>query len=119
MANVLSDGVTWLAAQIKANASETITYSRGAATVTLSVTRGYTEHTELDGDGFPILTHTQDFICTTADLILSGSAAIPQKGDVITDAGGVTFSVYPPSGGTPYRYSDPYRTMLRIYTRER
>ena len=86
MADLISDGVAWLATQLKANASGPVTYSRGAVSVTLQVTYGQSKLLVADGPGTTrIVRPDLDIWFTLADL---GSLIKPRDDDVVTIAVG-------------------------------
>ena len=59
----------------------------------------------------------------TADLDLGAGPILPRAGDQVRETvGGVGESVFvyevnAPGGQPPFRYSDPYRRVLRIHTK--
>lgn len=64
---------------------------------------------------------SRDYLITTADLMLDGSATLPQRGDCIRETQGSLVFVYEvmaPGNEPPWRYSDPYRRALRIHTKQ-
>jgi hypothetical protein len=73
------------------------------------------------GDG--VITHAQerDYLIAADDLVLGGAATLPERGDQIDetiDGATVTFEVLPLAGEAHWRYSDPFRTLLRVHTRQ-
>lgn len=125
MPNMLESGMEWLASQLQEHAGRSVTYTRAAASVTLTATLG--RKLLKVGDefgGLRMVVTDRDYIITAADLILSGSLTLPAKGDTITDAGdpdGVsrTWEVLSPGGDeAPWNWSDPYRTLIRVHTKQ-
>jgi hypothetical protein len=121
MSNLLASGSAWLAGQLAANASQPATYTRGAlAPCALQMTLGSTEFETVTAAGAIENVVTRDFLCPPASLVLGGSAALPQRGDVIrATVQGVpgVFQVVSPSGGQVYRL-DAHGALLRIHTKQ-
>ena len=121
MADLLKDAATWLAGQRKAHASQSVTYSRGAASVSLSATIGRRIDQVDRESGFHTETEDRDYLIDTADLVLSGSVTLPEPGDQIVEIDGDkqhTYEVMSPPGDEPhFRYSDNHRVTLRIHTK--
>ena len=105
-----------LNARLKAHASQTITFARGAHSVQLSASVSEREFSETDAQGFPIVMQAVDFLCDQADLVLNGSAVLPTTGDLITVTDGRTYIVTPVGGEQEYRL---VRGRLRIHTKQR
>lgn len=119
MADLLSTASSWLASQQKSYLSETVTYHRSAASVSLSATIGQAEFEQDNGVGSLVSTQTRDFIIDTSDLVLSGSAVLPERGDQIKQTVGSTVYVFEASsvgGEKVWRYTDRYQNRLRIHT---
>ena len=99
---------------------ESITFARSANSCTLTAVRGQStwERAEVY-QGVRASDRSTDWICLAADLLISGSAVLPQRGDTIT-ADGITFRVMP-FGATQqlWQYHDPERRYVRIHTKER
>lgn len=125
MADMLKSGVEWLANQLQEHVGRSVTYTRGAASVTLTVTLGR-KLLKVGDDlgGLRMVMTDRDYIIVAADLVLSGSLTTPAKGDTITDAGdpdGVsrTWEVLSPGGDeAPWNWSDPYRILIRVHTKQ-
>jgi len=59
-------------------------------------------------------------IVRTADLDLGAGPILPRAGDQVRETVGLSVFVYEvnaPGGQPPWRYSDPYRRVLRIHTK--
>ena len=107
---MLHNSLSWLASTLAEKAGETVTYTRAAASVSLSAVVGRQRR---EGDGVETLTvdgNSRDFLIRAADLILSGSAAKPLRGDTITEASGREYEV------TDWRYSDAACLVYRVST---
>ena len=63
---------------------------------------------------------SRDFLVRTADLDLGAGPILPRAGDQVRETVGLSVFVYEvnaPGGQPPFRYSDPYRRVLRIHTK--
>ena len=115
---MISDGVEWLAESLLEEASESVTYTRGAnsATVTAIIGRrrprreepGQEQRLRLDGE-------PMDFLVDPVALVVGGSTITPARGDTITWSTRV-YHVTPMDGEPEYRSSDPFGHLLRIHT---
>lgn len=121
MANLLQTGMAWLSGQLKANASQSVLYVRAYDQFQVLAVKG-NKPMRVEGDFGPRIEWTgQDWIVPAADLRIAGELEEPARHDRIYEtSGGVTreYEVLPPSDGEPpWRWSDPYRTLLRIHTK--
>lgn len=133
MANLLSDGATWLAAKLKASAATTISYRRPAVgsdlpefgPITISATMCSQLMKTSDREGNAKYERPDaDFVFTAADLDFGGVVGVkePKAGDLIdVTAGGVTkrYKAMPVNNGREpaWRYCDPFQTMVRVHTK--
>jgi hypothetical protein len=120
MANLLDTGAAWLADQRHKHLTRTITYRRGAHSISLSATIGRTEFAADAGEPVIETWQSRDYLIRTADLILSTVTALPLRGDRIEETDGAVTHVYEvvaPGGQTPWRYADDFRRELRIHTK--
>ena len=120
MADLLQTAHQWLAGQQREHASQEVTYQRGAENVTLQATIGRTLFELQDAKGFIQKTESRDYLISTSDLILDSQVVLPQRGDKIIETVGdktFTYEVLAPGKEPVWRYSDPYRTQLRIHTK--
>lgn len=120
MADMIQDGVAWLADALTNNASRQVTYARGADQAAVQAAVGRTEFELDNGTGIIQRFESRDYLVKTADLVLGGAAALPEPGDRITETVGsttYTYEVVAPVGQPCWRYADPYRTLLRIHTK--
>lgn len=121
MSDLLQTGLAWLASQLKQHASRPVTYVRGNDSAVVQATPAKTEFEQSDTHGFKTDSEIRDFLIATADLVLAGVTVLPERGDLIRDTDGQTVHVFEvvPVGNEPHwRYSDPYRNLLRIHVRE-
>lgn len=113
MADLLQTGAAWLHQQRAAHMASSVTYRRaGYEAAEVSATYGETTYEVADQAGALVEAHVMDFLITATDL-----AAEPEPGDVIV-AEGRTFEVMPLAGDGAWRFSDRYRTVYRIHTRD-
>jgi hypothetical protein len=124
VADMLKAGVEYLIDQIKAQAGRSVTYRRGAASVTLTVTLGKKRLMLGDDVGGLRIQHSdRDYLIAAADLVLSGSLTTPAKGDTILDDNepdgtARVWEVLSPGGDeAPWQWSDPYQQLLRCHTK--
>jgi hypothetical protein len=93
--------------------SSPVTYRRaGQADANVQATFGRTDYEVADDYGATIKTHVIDFLILGDDLGIE-----PQAGDQIV-ADGVVYEVMALGGEGCWRWSDPYRTTMRIHTKE-
>lgn len=99
---------------------ETVTFARGASSVTVQAVRGQRswERSQPSG-GVSIGDRSEDWIILAADLVISAAVVTPQRGDTIT-AGSTVFRVMPfGTNDQLWQYHDRDRLYLRIHTKER
>lgn len=118
MVNILSNGVSWLADQVGTNVTNTVTYSRGAQSVSLAAAIGRTNYRIADDYGSRLEHGDRDYLIRVAVLKLGGVATEPAVGDRITEADGSIYEVLPPFGEPAWRYSDPYNFAYRVHTKK-
>jgi hypothetical protein len=121
MPDLLETGQQWLADQLKTHASRSVVYVRGVEQVAVPATMGRTLLKLDDGYGGVRMEWTdRDFLIPAADLVLAGNAATPERGDRIRETVGaqtLVFEVMAPGKEPPWRWSDPFRKVLRIHTK--
>lgn len=120
MADLLEQGAAFLDDRRHTHLTRTVTYERGVSSVDVAATVGRTVFEQADESGFIRKVESRDFLVRRTDLILDGSAALPKAGDRVRDTDGSQTQVYEvmaPGGEPPFRYSDPYRKVLRIHTK--
>lgn len=75
-----------------------------------------------DGYGGVLLQWTdRDFLIRAEDLVISGQTILPQRGDTIHEVqSGVTYTyeVLAPGKEPVWKWSDLYRSLLRIHTKQ-
>ncbi len=116
MSNILKKGIDFLAEKLKAHASEIVVYKRGLDTITIQATSGKTNYQIEDESGFKIGGLVIDFLFAAQDLVINGTQTTPQAGDQIKINSAIYEVMFLPDGC--WRYSDPYRTIIRLHTKE-
>jgi hypothetical protein len=120
MVDLLQQGAQWLADQQRRFAAQAVTYVRGADTAELLATVGSTTREQADEYGVLQRVEMRDYLVPAEDLVLAGQLTEPRSGDRIRETrDGRTFvyEVLAMAGEPPWRWSDPYRTTLRIHTK--
>jgi hypothetical protein len=114
MSDQLKSGVDWLAAQLTAKVSRTVSYSRQGVVGSLAVaaTLGQTPFRVEDVNHSRLIWSDRDYLIDAA--LLAPTFGTPLKGDQIVD-GTETYEVQPYNGEPHYRKSDPYGVKLRIH----
>ncbi|MEZ6097165.1 MAG: hypothetical protein R3C03_23570 [Pirellulaceae bacterium] len=119
MGDMLEAGSNWLQQKRKQHATKAVVYRRGNKTVSVLATIGRTVFEQDDGAG-SIIRGVRDYLIDTADPILNGQPVLPEKGDRVEESSEgrrFIFEVMPIGKEPHWRYSDPYRTTLRIHTK--
>ena len=116
MPDLLQIGSDWLADQLKANASQSVVYSRGSASNTVQSMIGRTVFEVSSDLGIVERWEARDYLIQAAELAIGA----PQRGDQIRETQGSTTYVYEvmaPGNEPAFRFSDPYRKTYRIHTK--
>ena len=123
MGDLLDRGAAFLEAQRHQHLSRPVVYRRGTDEKEVQATIGKTEFEQVDDVGGAGLIHrveSRDFLVRTAELDLGAGPILPRAGDQVRETVGTSVFVYEvnaPGGQPPWRYSDPYRRVLRIHTK--
>ena len=123
MGDLLDRGAAFLDAQRHQHLSRPVVYRRGTDEKEVQATIGKTEFEQVDDVGGAGLIHrveSRDFLVRTAELDLGAGPILPRAGDQVRETVGTSVFVYEvnaPGGQPPWRYSDPYRRVLRIHTK--
>ena len=123
MGDLLDRGAAFLDAQRHQHLSRPVVYRRGTDEKEVQATIGKTEFEQVDDVGGAGLIHrveSRDFLVRTAELDLGAGPILPRAGDQVRETAGTNVFVYEvnaPGGQPPFRYSDPYRRVLRIHTK--
>ena len=118
---LMASGTAFLNRSVKATHGVTVVYSRGAVSATLTAVVGRTVFSRNTPNGAAVEIGERDYLINVADLVLSGSAVEPVKGDRITEViNGISlvFEIVPPLGEPAWRYSDPSRTKYRLHMKK-
>jgi hypothetical protein len=111
----------WLDERRHAVATSEVVYRRDDRTVSVRATIGRTEYQQDDGVGVITRAETRDFIIRARELLIDGVQVLPEVGDRVEEVDRGTLFIYevlPVGSMQPhYRYSDQYRTTLRIHTK--
>lgn len=121
--SLLSRGQSWLNRTLAVAAGVSLTYTRGAQSVTLTGWVGRTAFAQLpgSGSGAAVIWGDRDYLIPVSDLVLGGSAVTPQRGDRISetiDGVSLTFEVLAPGTEPAWRYSDAGRQTYRVHCKK-
>lgn len=114
----LSAGMARLAArQLEVN-GESITYTRGGESLSLTAVRGRTRNpAETTNNRTTVRSSDIDWLIDPATIVFSGAVSEPLKGDRIT-VGSEVYEVWSTvSGEDCWTPSDSYGHMIRVHTR--
>jgi hypothetical protein len=118
MADMLQDGLEFLRDELIANASSSITYTRGDDDLELTAVYGRTEF-DVISDGGMTRFISRDFIINAAELLFSSAVVLPRKNDVITATVAGTEKIFQVLEVNGHCYSrDAHGVMLRVHTKE-
>lgn len=120
MGDLLDRGAAFLDAQRHQHLSRLVLYRRGTDQKEVQATIGKTEFEQADDAGLIHRVESRDFLVRTAELDLGAGPILPRAGDQVRETVGLSVFVYEvnaPGGQPPFRYSDPYRRVLRIHTK--
>jgi len=121
MGDLLRQGTQWLEQQRAAHCSSPVTYRRpstgsGQATeAAIDATFGRTQYEVEDEHGLRVGAEVIDFLVSAE--VFAPMFDEPEAGDQIV-ADGVVYEVMDLAGQGHWRWSDPYRTTMRIHTKE-
>ena len=120
MGDLLDRGAAFLDAQRHQHLSRPVVYRRGTDEKEVQTTIGKTEFEQADDARLIHRVESRDFLVRAADLDLGDGPILPRAGDHVRKTVGTAVFVYEvnaPGGQPPWRYSDPYRRVLRIHTK--
>ena len=112
MADLLQQGSDWLEQMRTQHCSSQVEYRRDAQVAGVNATFGKTDYEVADDYGLKIGASICDFLILAGDLGLE-----PEVGDVIA-ASGRKYEVLDFGSDGCWRWSDPYRTTMRIHTKD-
>jgi hypothetical protein len=114
MADILRDGMTWLASSLASGASQSVTYRRGSATGSVSAVVGRLDiGLSSPYGGVSLQSDDLDFIVRVADL---SAFTEPRVADRI-DYNGRRYTVAKPDDQTPHFRRDEDGLTFRIHTK--
>lgn len=131
MADILKTAIEHLRDTFKEHVSRTVTYRRGAGSVSVSAVVIFQDEgldnaiqIERSINDFNVPNaeeYSRTYLIDPADLVISSTTILPAQGDYIddtNDASGVThrYKVYPPTGRPEYE-KDGYVVWLRVHTK--
>ncbi len=119
MGDLLRQGSQWLEQQRTAHCSSPVTYRRDQDSHEVVATFGRTEYEVEDGYGLRVGAQVIDFLISAEAFPFEE----PEVGDQVvapsTGSGQVTvYEVMNLAGQGHWRWSDPYRTTMRIHTKQ-
>lgn len=122
MSNVLKTGLAWLTGQLRAHASESVTYTRGYDSIEgVPAVFGRKLLRITDETGIRVEWTDMDFLVAADDLVIDQTRLEPARGDVIhieMPYDTQSFEVMPFGDNEPaWRWADPHQTMMRIHTK--
>ena len=121
MGDLLRQGSQWLEQMRTAHCSSPVTYRRPAVALgqvteaTVNATYGRTSYEVEDDYGLRVGAEVTDFLILADELVTMFGE--PRAGDRIV-ADGRAFEVLALGGQGHWRWSDPYRTTMRIHAKE-
>lgn len=121
MADLIQNGIKWLAGRLFDTVSRTVEYHRGQDAVSLQAIIGRTVFEIVDSSGIVERYESRDFIVSADALVLAGEQIVPRRGDWIVETIGVaplTYEVMAPENEPVWAYADAYHQMIRIHTKQ-
>lgn len=95
-------------------------YWRGTESVALTVVVGKSDHNVADAQGVVTTWQSQDVLLEASQLILGGARVEPDRGDTVRltlNGADIVCRVQFPDPNRPaFKFSDPYRQILRVHT---
>jgi hypothetical protein len=120
MGDLLELGAALLDDQRHRHMSRAVVYRRGAEEKEVQATIGRTEFEQADEAGLIHRTESRDYLIRAADLDLGAGPIQPRAGDQVREQAGsqvLVYEVNAPGSEPPWRYSDPYRRVMRVHTK--
>ena len=120
MGDLLEQGAAFLDDQRHRHMSRSVVYRRGAEEKEVQATIGRTEFEQADEAGLIHRVESRDYLIRASDLDLSAGPIQPRAGDEVRETVGTGVFVYEvnaPGGQPPFRFSDPYRRVMRVHTK--
>jgi len=120
MTDLLQAGALWLTDKLHTHAAHEVYYRRGLQQVPVTATIGKTIFETTNEFGIVERIESRDFLIRVSDLIVGGNLTLPERGDRIAEMSGtqtLIYEVLAPGREPAWRYSDAFRTLLRIHTK--
>jgi len=123
MGDLLEQGAAFLDDQRHRHMSRTVVYKRGSDAKEVQATIGRTEFEQADEAGLIHRMESRDYLIRAADLDLGSGPIQPKAGDQVREQVGsvggqvLVYEVNAPGGAPPWRFSDPYRRVMRVHTK--
>lgn len=118
MTYALQDRLDRLGVRMQEVAGEAVTYYRGANTASLTAVPIHLAPDTLTEAGLNLDADVRLWGIDTADLVISGSATLPQIGDYFLQANGSKWEVLPITDDQPaYRYTTSSKGRLLVATK--
>lgn len=118
MPNVLKRAAEWLHTRRHDHMTITVTYTRHGQQQgsTLKATVGRTGADQLIESNLVTSAGIRDYIFRTVDFLNQSGVLVPPKPlDTISEGAGAVWQVVEISGEPAWRYSDEYRTAIRVH----
>ncbi len=107
---------------LKTLSGVSIRYVREDSSVEMIAVAGSTDYAIEELSGLLESIQSRDFLVLASELVLGGSPVLPERGDevreVLPNGEELIYPVMSPSGSRHYEYSDPYRVVIRIHTKQ-
>lgn len=95
-------------------------YGRGTDSLAVTVVLGQSDHDVADAHGVVTTWQSRDVMLEASQLILAGERREPARGDTVRltfDGVDTVWRVqFPDPNRPPFKFSDPYRQILRVHT---
>ena len=126
---MLQDSLAQMRASLKQIGEVKITYwpaderrkRSGMSSLELTAIKAQTSFEQTDEEGLTTWAESIDFLIAPDDLVLNQVQLEPQAGDQIQELIGSNlclFEVMALDGQTTWRWTDPYRTLRRVHTKQ-
>lgn len=116
----LRDAILQAMTAARQAASADITYRRGESETELTAIVGRTPFEQVNESGVVTRFESRDYLIIATELVIDDEQTLPAIGDQIREIVGNEVQVYKvlEMGGQPHwRYSDQFRTTLRVHTK--
>jgi len=113
--------MAWLEAKRTKFMTQLVVYQRGSDTVEVPATIGETVFNIDDGGGALLRIESRDYLICAADMVLGEIPILPKRGDRIRETSSdqtYVYEVVGPGDEPCWRWSDGYRTTMRIHTKQ-